>query len=499
MIRIPVLPVALPALRFTALFLSALSLAACSFAPRYERPELDVPAEWSAPAPEQDGLAFKWWTRFNDPVLNALVEEALRKNQDLAQSMASVDSARAQLGMATSALFPAVNVGGGWNLSSSSLVGAQPVPSTMDRTIPTYQGALSAAWELDFWGKYRNSYSALSDMLFATKAAYVGQRLTVSGTTAKSYFTLLSLDLQAEISQRTLKTREDALKIYTDRFKAGDITELDWLRAKAEVEVARVSLHQTFAARESAEAALLTLVGRSPRDIMEQSPERGKLIDHIPAPPALPSGVPSQLLERRPDILAAEYTLKAYNANIGIARAQFFPAISLTGSLGSLSVQLSDLFTGPAGTWAYAIQGTMPVLDFGKNWWNVKDAEARKRMAVAVYNKTVQSAFSDIRTALAQQRESEVVVRSYKVQVDSLSKATSLARIRYDNGYSSYLEVLDAERQLFGAELQAAAALSSRLNAVVDVCMALGGGWEDPTAAIEAAKAEEAAKAAAAQ
>jgi multidrug efflux system outer membrane protein len=467
------------------------SLAGCSLAPRYERPEMDIPAEWSAPDAEQGGIAVQWWTRFNDPALDALVEEALRKNRDLEQALASVDAARARLGVATSFLFPAVNVDGGWGMTGLSLKGPSPVPDSLDRTQPAYQGGFSAAWELDFWGKYRNTRTMLSDTLFAAKASYVALRLTVAGTTCKSYFTLLSLDLQEEIARRTLRTREDALRIYTDRFKAGDITELDHLRAKAETEVARVALHETLAAREAAEAALLALIGRSPRDIMEKSPERGMRLDRIPAAPALPAGLPSLLLERRPDIVSAEYALTAANANIGAARADFFPSISLTGTFGTLSVHLRDLFTGPAGAWNYGVQGVMPLLDFGRIWWNVKDAEAQKRMAVAVYNKTVQNAFADIRTVLARQRESSRIVESRAAEATSLSKAAGLARVRYDNGYSSYLEVLDAERQLFNAELQSVAALSNRLNAVVDVCMALGGGWEDPEAATEAANSVE--------
>jgi len=466
---------------FFALF-AALCLSGCSLAPKYERPDMPLPAAWNLPEQAQSPLAEQWWTRFNDPALDALVAEALQKNQDLEQSLASVNSARAQLGVATSFLFPSIGIDGGWRLNSMSLKGPTPVSPSMDRVQPAYSGGLSTAWELDFWGKYRNTYTALSDILLGSQAAHVGLRLTTSGATARSYFALLALDLQQEIAERTVKTREDALRIYTDRFKAGDITELDWLRAKAEVDVARVSLHETQAAREAAEASLLTLVGRSPRDIMLERTERGKAIHLIPAAPILPAGIPSQLLERRPDIRAAEYALMASNANIGAARADFFPSISLTAAFGTQSSHLRNLFTVATGTWAYGIQGSMPILDFGRTWWKVKDAEAQKQMALAVYNKTVQNAFSDIRTALVQQRESAEIVKSYTAQVDSLFKAADLARVRYDNGYSSYLEVLDAERQLFGAEMQAATALARRLNAIVDVCMALGGGWEEPDA-----------------
>ena len=207
---------------------------------------------------------------------------------------------------------------------------------------------------------------------------------------------------------------------------------------------------------------------------------RGQAIGMLPSPPVLPEGLPSELLERRPDVRAAEYMIMAYNANIGVARAQFFPSISLTGMLGTLSAAVGNLFTGPAGAWSYGATGTLPILDFGRNWYNLKDAEAQKKAAIAVYRKTVQTAFKDIRTSLTSQREADAIVRSMQIQVESLRRSVDIARLQYDNGYTDYLTVLDAERQLFAAELQLASALRDRLDAVVSVCMALGGGWEDP-------------------
>jgi multidrug efflux system outer membrane protein len=353
----------------------------------------------------------------------------------------------------------------------------------MSRSTTNYRLGLSAAWELDLWGKYRNTYTALTNVLLNTIVGHEALRLSVAGQTAQNYFAILALDMQLGTTRRTLKTREDAFGIYSNRYKQGDITELDWLRAKAEVETARAQFHMTIVALEQAEAALTALVGRSPRGIMEQSLERGKPLKHLPSPPVLPEGLPSTLLERRPDIRAAEYMLMAYNANIGAARAQFFPSISLTGATGTLSAAVSNLFTPMAGVWNYGISGSLPILDFGRNWYNLKDAEALKRAAIAVYGKTVQSAFKDVRSALTAQREADAIVDSMTRQVESLRRSVEIARLQYDNGYSDYLTVLDAERQLFSAELQLANALRDRLNAVVAVCMALGGGWQDPRAA----------------
>ena len=350
----------------------------------------------------------------------------------------------------------------------------------MSRSTTAYQGALSASWELDFWGKIRNQYTMLSDILMNTVIGHEALRLSVAGQTAQGYFALLAQDMQLDTARRTLKSREQSFQIYTARYKQGDITELDWQRARAEVETARAQVHTSTVDVDKAEAGLAVLLGRSPRDIMDRAMKRGQGIHMLPAPPVLPAGLPSDLLERRPDVRAAEFSIMAYNANIGVARAQFFPSISLTGMLGSLSASMGNLFTGPAGTWSYGASGTVPLLDFGSNWYNLKDAEAQKKAAIAVYRKTVQTAFEDIRTALTSQREADHIVRSMQVQVESLRRAAQIAGLQYDNGYTDYLTVLDAERQLFAAELRLATALRDRLDSVVSVCMALGGGWQDP-------------------
>ncbi len=460
----------------------AIMLAACSFAPAYQRPEQDLPPEWRKIDLGNTPLNVDWWTRFNDPVLTAMIQDALAYNQDLAESLARVDSAAAQVGVATAALFPHVSGSGAATAQGASEKAPNQVPfsqSGLSRSTTQYQGALSASWELDLWGKFRNRRTMLSDVLMNTVIGHEGLRLTIAGETAQAYFALLALDMQLETARRTLKSREESFGIYTSRYDQGDITELDWQRARAEVEIARAQVHTTTVAVDQAEAALAVLLGRSPRDIINRAMPRGHDIGKLPAPPVLPDGLPSDLLMRRPDIRAAEYLIMAYNANIGVARAEFFPSISLTGALGTLSAAVGNLFSGPAGTWSYGAAGTLPILDFGNNWYNLKDAEAQKKAAIAAYRKTVQTAFQDIRTSLTSQREANAIVRSMEIEVASLRKATELARLQYDNGYTDYLTVLDAERQLFAAELQLATALRDRLDSVVNVCMALGGGWKD--------------------
>ena len=461
----------------------AMLLSACSLAPHYDRPEQEMPKQWRAGDMGSAPLHTDWWNRFNDPVLSELVEEALKNNQDLAESMAKIESAAAKVGVGTAALMPVINGTGSAAAHGASEKAANTVPfdqSKMSRSTTAYQGALSASWELDFWGKIRNQYTMLSDILMNTVIGYEALRLSVAGQTAQGYFALLAQDMQLDTARRTLKSREQSFQIYTARYKQGDITELDWQRARAEVETARAQVHTSTVDVDKAEAGLAVLLGRSPRDIMDRAMKRGQGIHMLPAPPVLPAGLPSDLLERRPDVRAAEFSIMAYNANIGVARAQFFPSISLTGMLGSLSASVGNLFTGPAGTWSYGASGTVPLLDFGRNWYNLKDAEAQKKAAIAVYRKTVQSAFEDIRTSLTSQREADHIVRSMQTQVESLRRAAQIASLQYDNGYTDYLTVLDAERQLFAAELRLATSLRDRLDSVVSVCMALGGGWQDP-------------------
>ena len=442
--------------------------AGCSLAPDYQRPRLELPETWKEAGAES--LAFAWWTRFNDPVLTRLVEEALMHNRDIAAAAARVDYARAQVGLARAERFPL-------------LAGqAQTTPTWIDHqkalTTPQYSAGFGASWELDLWGKFRSASDAAKAQLMASEASRRGVRLSVAAQTAVAYFTLRSLDLQLATTESTLKTREEALGIYTARFEQGVINELDLMQAKTVVETAKTALYRTRAALDAAEGALIAMVGRSPRDIMYGNAERGLALEAIPAPPVIPPGVPSDLLERRPDIMQAEQSLVAANANIGVARAAYFPTISLTGLFGIISPQLSELFNYPNRTWNYGATGSVPLLDFGRVSSNVDAAEAKQREALAQYEGTVQKAFKEIRDALAKQREATNIVESLERMVADLRVATDLARSRYDNGYSSYLEVLDAERSLFQSEMDLASARSDRLASVVNVCLSLGGGWE---------------------
>lgn len=446
-------------------------LTGCSFAPEYHRPQMELPQSWKNDPGGQEALDVQWWRRFDDLVLNALVEEALTYNRDIAAAAARVDYARAQLGLARAELFPLLNAQ------------AQASPVWVDNKQITgssgaYMTGFGASWELDLWGKLRNAREAALAQLQATETARQGVWLSVVAQTSSSYFLLRSLDSQQGTAERTVRTREEALGIYTARYEQGLINELDLVRARTEVEAAKTALYKTRVSRDAAESALAALTGRSPRTIMDGTIKRGLNLESIPRPPVIPAGVPSDLMERRPDIRQAELGMQAANANIGVAKAAWFPSISLTAMFGIVSPQLHSLLSNPLETWSYGGTASVPLLDFGRVKSSVEAAEAKQREALAVYEKTVQSAFQDMRDSLNRQKESTNIVDSLERTVKDLRVAVELARTRYDNGYSSYLEVLDAERSLFDSELSLASARSDRLTAIVNVCMALGGGWK---------------------
>ncbi len=450
-----------------------LLVSGCSLAPDYQRPQMDLPEVWTqAGAGRAEALAVQWWKRFNDPVLDALIEEALANNRDMAAALARVDYARARLGLARADQLPSVN----------GQMALQPTYVDGEKSLSTapYSAAFSASWELDFWGRYRNLSRSAQAQLLATEAAQDALRLSLAAQTAKVYFQLRAAEDKLRTAERTLKTRLAALHIYESRYKEGLISELDLAQSKTVVETARTVIYQSRAARENAEATLGALLGRSPRDILQNNVRGGMTIDAIPTPPVIPAGVPSELLNRRPDLRQAEAELMAATANIGVARADWFPSLSLTGALGVVSPQLADLFRNPLDTHSYGVSGSVPILHFGRISSNVRAVEASQREAMANYEQAVLNAFRDMRDALARQREASNIVVSLVRMVKQYRIVRNLASVRYDNGYSSYLDVLDAERSLFQCEMDLATARADRLSSIVDVCLNLGGGWKGP-------------------
>ncbi len=460
-------------IKMSLLFPSLLIVSACSFAPEYVRPTLDMPETWPEYSINDEVVSGKWWERFEDERLNTIVEKALANNYDLLIAAEQVNQALGYLGVARADLLPNINGGG----SAGEAMQYKTSEAAPRVTSDSYTLNFQAAWELDFWGKYRNANNAAREQLLASQYGKDSLKLLIAAQTATAYFTLLSLDEQLTISYRTLQTREESLRIYKAQYKEGLINELDFLRASTEVDTVRTAIFQLIYQIDNAETALQVLMGESPRQIFEEDFERGKTLTQLPNYPQPPAGIPSDLLSRRPDILAAEANLRAANFKVGVAKAQWFPSISLTGLLGVQSIDLDALFKGMAHTWSYGATVATPIFQAGRISSNVKISEAAMREATLKYSQTVQTAFKEIRTALSVQASIGNVVTSLDNIVDSLTKAVNLAQIRYDNGYASYLEVLDAQRSLFDSEIQLANARAQQLSTIVNICLALGGGW----------------------
>ena len=454
--------------------LVALALTACAVGPDYSRPKLELPDSAQAQNP---AIAMDWWKQFNDPVLDRLIAEALEQNQDLAAAAARVDEAAAQAGIARAQLLPALNANAGYQRGRTSATTTTPgAPLVSD----VRNANLTASWELDLWGKLRRGNEAARADFAASRFARDSSKLAIAAQTAQTYFQLRAYDAQLDIAKRTLQSREESLKLQTKRFKGGLISELDQQQAEAEAASARAKVPQIASALEQTESALGVLLGHSPKQLVAGGIQRGQSLDALSAPPAVPAGLSSSLLERRPDIAASEQQLIAANARIGVARAAYFPSISLSGALGSQSLSLDTLFTGPTRTWSFVGNLAAPVFNFGQTGYAVDAANARQKQALAQYQKTVQSAFKDALDALSGYGATRDIQAAQTTQFQALNKSLRLANLRYDNGYASYLDVLDAQRNSFQAELGLVSAKLDQLNAVVGLYKALGGGWEAP-------------------
>lgn len=465
----------LAALALAGLLLAG-GLSGCAFGPDHTRPGMETPEAWRTEAATAGRVQDGWWRGFNDPALDALVEAALVSNRDLAKAVASVDEARAQLGLARANQLPSLDAQGSSQRQRHSLEGLNAfTPENRVQDLHAAGGALS--YEVDLWGRYRRATEAARADLLSGMAARDTVRLALVAQVARTYFDLRAFDRQLQIARDTLASREASRDLRKVRYELGLTSELDYRQAIAESESARATVSTLEYNVAASETALGVLTGKSPRDIVAGGVQRGLAVDAVPTAPTIPAGLPSELLERRPDIVQAEQQLAAANARIGVAKAAYFPSISLTGLLGYESTALTSLFTGPAGTWRYAGNVTMPIFDFGRVKAGVEAAEARQRGALAAYEKAVQDAFRETQDALAANRRARGMVEAQNTQVAALRRSLHLARLRYDNGYSSYLEVHDAERGLFSAEVALAAAQRDQLVAMVDIYRALGGGW----------------------
>ena len=438
-----------------------------------QRPAVELPAAWKEAAPRYaaDG---RWWTVFGDAQLDRLVDEALAGNADLTRAVARVDEARALQGEANSFFFPRVDAQFVNSRQQNSVRTATAVAG-MPREYGNHRAGLGLSYEVDLFGRLRASAAAAGAELQASEAARDGVRLAVAAQVAKSYFSLRSLDEQVELTRRTVNLREEALALQRRRHAGGVISEFDLRQLEAETAAVRALLPPLERDLEREEAALAVLLGRTPREVFGGSVAIRQTRDESPEPPVLPSGMPSELLLRRPDLVEAERNLAAANARVTVARREMFPSISLTGFYGVASSQLSNLFSTPAIAWQLAAGVTQPIFAGGRLQARTDQADARERALVAQYQKTIQTAFSEVRAALAAQARSRESFEAESARAAALAETLRLARLRYQNGVASQLDVIDAERGLLAARIARIEALRAQRAAVADLFRALGG------------------------
>ena len=441
--------------------------------PDYQRPAVEIPATYRfAEADAADVINTTWWEQFQDPVLNELIQIALTENKDVKIAAARVEEFLGRYGESRSQLFPQVgaNAQGGQARASAS-TGPVPLDSGVDRTFKNYQASVFVGWEIDVWGRLRRLNEASRAELLATEEGRRSVILTLVTSVANSYVTLRDLDRQLEIAQATVQARAESYRIFSLRYENGIISEMELAQNRSEYEEALATVPQLESQIAQQENALAVLLGRNPGPIV-----RGRDLDQLVLP-TIPAGLPSELLERRPDLRQAELNLIAANARIGAAKALYFPTISLTGLLGTASTHLSKLFTGPAETWSYAAGASMPIFTAGGIAGQVQQVEAQQQQALFFYQQAIQVAFKDVDNALVATQKSREQLAAQGRQVDALRTYARLARLRYENGYTSYLEVVDAERSLFNAELSYTQTHGTVFSSLIGVYKAMGGGW----------------------
>jgi multidrug efflux system outer membrane protein len=440
--------------------------------PDYQRPAVDTPAAWRFEEKEVRDLAnTAWWEQFNDPVLNGLVETALNENKELRIATARVEEFFGRYFSARGDQYPLAGGGASAFRERMTENGPNPISSGVDNPFNYYEAFLSGSWELDFWGKYRRATEAARAELLGTEEGRRTVVLTLVSAVAGSYVDILALDKQLAISQSTVETRRQTRDLFQLRFDKGILSEVDLSQAEAEYQDALARLPEIELAIARTENGLSVLLGRNPGSI-----PRGLTIDEIILP-QVPSGLPSDLLERRPDIRAVEQALVAANAQIGVAKSLYFPAISLTGAFGTASTDLSDLFTGPSKIWNFGAPLVVPIFTAGRIGGEVKGAEAFQQQALYSYLQTVQNAFREVDDALVDRAKSRQRLEALTKQADALATYVRLARMRYDEGVTSYLEVLDAERSLFNVELLLTAGQNAVFRSLISIYKAMGGGW----------------------
>ena len=448
-------------------------LAGCAVGPNYKQPVVAVPEQYrevqGPPAPAESLADLPWWETFKDPVLRDLIDEALRNGYDVRIAAWRVDEARARAGIARSEFFPQIGYGGDW---SRRLISTEVAPGSTTRNL--YSANVNFGWELDLWGRIRRLNESARAQYLATEEGRRGVVLSLVSEVAATYFTLRGLDELLVIAKSTVASFDQQYKLFSLKLEGGAASAIQTSYAGAALGQVAAQVPDIERQIEATENRLSLLLGRNPGPI-----PRGGTLSAQAIPPKIPAGLPSDLLKRRPDILQAEQQLVAANAQIGAARAQYFPAISLSGALGSASTDLSNLFKGPASTWNYAGSVVGPIFTAGLISGQVAQAEATRKAALFNYQQTIQAAFADVSTALSARQMLQERLASQEKLVRSLQDYSRLARLQYEGGYAPYSTVLQAEQTLFPAELTLATLRAQTASSVAAIYKALGGGWVD--------------------
>jgi outer membrane protein, multidrug efflux system len=454
-------------------------LAACAVGPDYKHPEMALPESWPQ---QQDNAAQKansadeqWWHLYGDTILDQLEDEALEHNSDIQVAAAHVLEVRAQLGITEADQYPAVSANVNESRTKYSTVGMVAIPPNVSPIFNFSHLSLNASYELDLWGKLRRASEAARADLLSAESARDTVRLTLSAQVAQQYFALISLDAQEAAIQRLLTGRQERIELNRKQVEVGVLSEYDLHQSEADVAAVQSQLASLVQARDKQETTLTLLLGRSPRDVMGSDLHRGT--PYLPVV-SVPEGMPADLLLRRPDLKDAEQRLVALNARIGVARAQYFPSISLTSYVGNESIALSNLFTGAARIFQFAGNISEPIFNAGRTGFQVDVAQARHDQALIQYKQSVANAFGDVRNALSAQAAARQVLTYETTRSEALSSAYKQAELRFQAGIASRLELLDVERNYLQAQLNRLDAERAQRSAVADLFKALGGGWK---------------------
>jgi outer membrane protein, multidrug efflux system len=457
----------------------ALLAGGCTLGPNYSRPAIPTPPTWrDMPTAEAESLAnLPWWEVFDDPVLQELIRIALTENKDLKIAVERIEEARARYGFTKADIWPRIDLNGTagrLRFNQGSLVhtpeGDTGVAEATET--PIYSVTADVSWEIDFFGRIRRATESQKALFLGTQEARRGAVLTLVADVARAYLELRDLDRRLTIARRTIETRRENVQFAKDRFEGGLTPELDLRQADAELHrvlVVDFDLQRLIALKEN---ELSVLLGRNPGPIV-----RGRAIEEQKTPASVPAGLPSALLDRRPDVREAEQILAANTANIGEAKALLFPRIALTGSFGFTSTEFDTLFEGPSKSWNIIGNLLQPIFNAGKNRRRVEITESRQRQTLYAYERTILEAFRETEDSLVAYRLTGEQRAAQGVRVEAERKVLEMAELRYRGGVTAYLEVLDAQRSLFNAELDEAATMGSHLVSLVRLYKALGGGW----------------------